>query len=247
MHAGAFRHGILDVSWSLAIEEQFYILWPAFVLLLSRKLLIAATVAIFVASAVCRCFLLHDSVSPIALYVLTLTRLEPIAAGAALAILLRSDVDVWRCRALAYTAFGLSVFSLAIIFVSRNGLEWSDPIVCGVGLVFIAVACSALVLRIAIHSSIPSKLGHIFESQVFTTLGKYSYAMYLFHLPIRAAIRDLVFPPSPWEMFPSGALSAQAIFYGLSISVTFAAAWASFHLYEIHFLKLKRYFPMKDR
>ena len=34
---GMFRHGILDVSWSLAIEEQFYIVWPLIVLLLSLE------------------------------------------------------------------------------------------------------------------------------------------------------------------------------------------------------------------
>ena len=195
------------------------------------------TGAIFAASALCRGLLLYDGMSPIAIYVLTVTRLEPIAGGAALAILLRSDVDVWRCRAFAYTAFGVSVIPLAIIFVLRHGLEWSDPIVSGVGLVFIAVACSALILRIAIHSSIPSRLGHIFESQVLTTLGKYSYAMYLFHLPIRAAIRDLVFPPSLWEIFPSGVLSAQAIFYARIHFYDFRGSLGEFPLLRNTFSK----------
>ena len=34
---GNYQHAILDVTWSLALEEQFYLLWPLAVCLLSRR------------------------------------------------------------------------------------------------------------------------------------------------------------------------------------------------------------------
>jgi peptidoglycan/LPS O-acetylase OafA/YrhL len=67
----------------------------------------------------------------------------------------------------------------------------------------------------------------------------------LFHLPIRAAIRDLLLPYANWPNLPGGPLGGQMLFYAVSIAATFVAAWASYHLYEKHFLKMKQFFRMR--
>jgi peptidoglycan/LPS O-acetylase OafA/YrhL len=73
-------------------------------------------------------------------------------------------------------------------------------------------------------------------------LGKYSYAMYVFHVPIWAHVQPLVFPgnrvPTVWGSHIVASLGLAAL-CGL---LAFAAAFASWHVYEKQFLTLKRYF-----
>src|SRR5207253_1837549 len=69
-----FRHGILDVTWSLAIEEQFYLLWPLIVLWLSPRRLMQTCIGLMAASLVLRVWLMNQgAVPPVALYVMTFT------------------------------------------------------------------------------------------------------------------------------------------------------------------------------
>src|SRR5205807_1342653 len=78
------------------------------------------------------------------------------------------------------------------------------------------------------------------------TFGKYSYAMYLFNLPVFTALHRLMkfdaWPPLRHGRPPSQ-LPGQLAAYGVGGAVLFAAAWLSWHLYESQFLKLKRFFP----
>src|SRR6478735_7238859 len=55
---GAFVHGVLDVSWSLAIEEQFYLIWPAIVLFASRTGLRLLCLSLIVGSCMARAILI---------------------------------------------------------------------------------------------------------------------------------------------------------------------------------------------
>jgi peptidoglycan/LPS O-acetylase OafA/YrhL len=236
--AGAFRHGILDVSWTLAIEEQFYLTFPIIVWLLSRRALAMLLAAIFVASAVCRLLLWADGFSPIALYVLTPTRLEPIAAGAAAALIIRSNLMLRRYIKLELVIAGMACIGLLVIFLLRFGLVWDDPIMQLGGYPLLAVLYAVIVLRIALGAG----AGGFFELPILQAFGRYSYAMYLFHLPIRGAIRDGIFAAGIWPTGTAIELLAQTIFYVVSIAATFAAGWCSYHFYEVHFLKLKRYF-----
>src|SRR3981081_3459715 len=71
-----FRHGILDISWSLAIEEQFYLTWPILVLLLSRRWLVTLCCALFVLALAWRSALIFAGVSPITVAVLTPGRVD---------------------------------------------------------------------------------------------------------------------------------------------------------------------------
>jgi peptidoglycan/LPS O-acetylase OafA/YrhL len=67
--------------------------------------------------------------------------------------------------------------------------------------------------------------------------------MYLFHMPLRAVLRDRLYGPSRFPTLFGSELPGQLLFYAASIAITLAAAMASWHLYEKHFLKLKRFFP----
>lgn len=237
-NAGAFRHGILDVSWTLAIEEQFYLAFPIVVWLLSRRALAMLLAAIFVASGLFRLLLwLHDA-SPIALYVLTPTRLEPIAAGAATALIIRSNLGLAHFTKLAPVIVGVACTGLFVIFLLRFGLYWDDAMMQLGGYPLLAALYGVIVLRVALRPG----AGGFLELPILQAFGRYSYAMYLFHLPIRGAIRDGIFAAGLWPTGPAAELLAQIIFYVVCITATFVAGWCSYHFYEVHFLKLKKYF-----
>ena len=81
-----------------------------------------------------------------------------------------------------------------------------------------------------------------FANPVLRVLGKYSYALYLFHNPMRALVRDLVYGPESFATFLGSKMPGQFLFYVLSFAVTLPVAWLSWHLFEKHFLTLKRFF-----
>ena len=87
--AGQWRHGILDVSWSLAIEEQFYLLWPLLVAKLGRGALWRLCAGLILLAPACRLALLAAGADELAPYVLTPARIDTLAIGASLALAIR--------------------------------------------------------------------------------------------------------------------------------------------------------------
>src|SRR5262249_4475877 len=81
--AGAWQHRVLDITWSLAIEEHFYLLWPLAVRRCSERTLLAICAVTALGALALRVALLATSVSPIAVYVLAPCRLGPPPTGAA--------------------------------------------------------------------------------------------------------------------------------------------------------------------
>jgi peptidoglycan/LPS O-acetylase OafA/YrhL len=70
--------------------------------------------------------------------------------------------------------------------------------------------------------------------------------MYLFHLPVRALIRDTVFGKD-LKWIANSQIGMQIAFTSISIAVTFALAWLSWNLFEKRCLALKKYVEYQRR
>ncbi len=263
-HAERFRHGILDVSWSLAIEEQFYLIWPTIVFFCSRRTLIRICIGAIVFALAYRCWLYAAGAHWLSNYVLTPARIDTLAVGALIALtargpsglsslarfagpvallcltLLAGDA-VWRFATSLHNPGGVNLFSADLPELRTVGYS-IIAILFGAVLVLALEASRSRASAPASSTATgrPSALVRLFESPLLRSFGKYSYAMYLFHLPIRAVPRDLIFNKHV-PVIAGSQIPAQLLFTIVCIALTFAAAWLSWHLYEKHWLALKRF------
>src|SRR5688572_21342309 len=88
-----FGHPNLAVTWSLAIEEQFYLVWPLVVALTSRRALLWTCVALMAGALTVRVWLVAVGAHWILPYVLPMCRIDALAAGALVALAVRGDAD----------------------------------------------------------------------------------------------------------------------------------------------------------
>ncbi|MBS0191725.1 MAG: acyltransferase [Phycisphaerales bacterium] len=258
--AGKYRHGILDISWSLAIEEQFYLVWPAVVLCFSRRTLMKICVGAAVAAVATRCGMVWSGASAIAVHVLTPCRLDALAVGAFLALAVRGPGGlaplVRLARPLSVVLGAVLLCDLGYRAISRTGRAGEEglfsanlPELQTVGLSVIAIffgAVLVLVLDVQQRASGGGVIGRVMGSRILRAFGKYSYAMYLFHLPIRAVPRDLLFAKQI-PLIAGMQLPAQIAFAAGCMALTFGAAWLSWNLYEKRWLALKRFFEYGER
>lgn len=229
-----FAEGPLGHSWSLSVEEQFYLVWPAVVLACSRASLRTLIGAMIVLVPLLRGLLLLGGTAPLAIYFNTLTRLDGLAVGALLAVLISGGMaraDLLRFARLLLPVAGLG---LAASVVSKRwgvGFElWLEASKYS----FVALGSAALV-AIAIALPREHALSRALRARPLTFLGRYSYGLYLFHLPVVHLV-GVKFQASQPVL---GAWLGLLIY----LSVTIALAQLSWVLVERPFIRLKRFFP----
>lgn len=235
---GAFIHGILDVSWSLAIEEQFYLLWPLVVLLTSAGRLRTVCFALVVLSCVSRVVLTARGVNPVAVYTLTFCRLDGLSLGALTALCISVFAAGTLRRVLPTISLGSSVL-VALTFLSTRSPLFT---LVDVGVEHTAVALLTACAIIAALTSASPALTRLLSTSALRVLGRFSYAMYLFHYPLMAAVRDRVLKPASMPVIFGSSLPSQLAFDLAGILITLGAAFLSWHAYEKWFLRLKRHF-----
>lgn len=241
--AGGPQHGIMDVTWSLAIEEQFYLLWPLLVKHLSKAQLARVSLALFGLACLTRIVLQELDVAPFAIYVLTPARIDGLCAGSLVAISLRSgSVDSKALEKLANHLILAGVVALGIVVTVSKGLPWDGRLVQSIGYSIIAIFFAGVILKVYLNSGATVNYIRGLRSRPLVTLGILSYSLYLIHLPLRAMIRDVVLKPMNFSQWWGGALVAQACFYMLAGLIILAAAWMTFNLYEKRFLGLRQRF-----
>jgi peptidoglycan/LPS O-acetylase OafA/YrhL len=223
--------------WSLAIEEQFYLVFPLVVYLLSRRGVMIFAVGCLLVAIASRFALDHAGLPPRTAYVLTFARLDGLAFGVMLAVIARTAGGLDRIVPLARVAVGLALVGLAalVAHTGRYGEDWST-LQGGIATVCLGFA-GLLTLAVAPHGS--PRVRRFFEARSLRFLGRYSYGLYMWHALIgglmsRAGLRQRIVA----DAVGSGDLGVLLTIV-LKIAVSIVAALASFYLLERPFLRLK--------
>ena len=243
-HVGFPSFPVLGHFWSLAIEEQFYFVWPVVVLLSTRSDLIRICFMCIVGAFVVRvAFVLGDYGE--AAYVLTPSRMDSLAVGAYLALAARGPGGLTQVAQLARpTTISIGAVLVALFFW-RGGIAPWDPIMKTIGHTLLACFFGAL-LVLTLVSSPKTVTGRIFASPKLSLFGRYSYALYVFHVPILFFNLDRFLRLDLVPTVFGSLLLKKLVFVTSATLVSVAIAMTSWHLCEKRFLKLKRFFPYQS-
>lgn len=210
--------------WSLAIEEQFYLIWPAFLLVFLRwvknpKLLLKIVIGLGLLSAIWMTILYDPGTDPSRVYYGTDTRAFDLLAGCALAFVWPfnrlSPVVPKKSKAVLNIAGTLSIllFLVFTAFVSEY-----QPFLYRGGLLFVAIIGVTMIATISHPASYLSK---IFSFKPLRWIGTRSYGIYLWHYPIITLTTPVfeVGQPNIWRAI-------------LQVAATFIIAELSFRFIE---------------
>ena len=228
--------GFFDHTWSLTIEEQFYLLWPpVLVLLLTLKVRRPAILAVvtigILAPTWLRFELWHGLSSVKRLYYGLDTRFDTLLIGCLVALVASWDLVPRSRRALGTirVAAALSAAVLAVCVATME--EESSLTYHGLG-ILVAVACACLVLHVLYCPTRLSRL--LLENRPLVWVGRISYGLYLWHFPIFNGMLN------PTRMEKLG-ITGPALLT-VRFAMAFLVAALSFSLIERPFLRLKRRF-----
>jgi len=225
--------------WSLAIEEQFYLIWPLVVFLSTPVQLRRFSVALIVSALGLRIYLVIAGYNPIAVYVLTPTRMDSLALGAILALVSREKALSELALKANRRILILAAVALGCLCLWRQGWSEQDSVVQTIGYTIQGIFFASLLFHV---QGVGSRgwVAKIFGTASLRRIGRYSYAMYVLHPMIGGFLepRLLRFAKRaalPWH-------ESQLLFLAIGIAATFAVATLSWYLLESRFLSLKRYF-----
>jgi peptidoglycan/LPS O-acetylase OafA/YrhL len=238
---GGWVHGWVDVGWSLAIEEQFYLVWPLVIWLCPPRLLVWLCTAIFVGEVFARSFARASDVAVLPIYVLPWFRLDGLVIGALLAVALRRGLMPALDRLVPAVVI-VGVAGLIAVTILGGHTWWWNRRMQQFGYSLIAVVGGAMLVS-AINRPADSLWPRMLSAGWLRAFGKYSYGLYLIHAPVMRAVREYVFNPEEYERFGILPWTAQVLFYGAATAPTFALAWLSWRLFESPILRLKARFP----
>jgi peptidoglycan/LPS O-acetylase OafA/YrhL len=236
-HHGNAAQTILCHFWSLAVEEQFYLIWPLIVWRVQSK-----TVYKICGAALCLTLLIRITAGAHFAYgawiqFFPLTRGDGLFVGSALAAIFASHKHVPKKVLAGLTIAGLAALSV-VAFSDYREFFYGGPHMFTFGLPALAILFGVLIAYCLEFGATP--VAKLFQLSWLRSFGKYSYGLYVFHLPIYFLFAHLTKEYTALK-FPMPALSGFA-YLALIISVSYGVAWLSFNCFEQRFLRLKRFF-----
>ncbi len=182
----------LKHTWSLSVEEHFYLLWPLFLVATRRidpQKMVLAIGLLFFAGAVWRTadFLIWDNFART--YYRFDTRLTGILLGSLLAIR-PIAVDRRGATILGKASIIMLVF-MALMF------RWHSSFYIYVGMFFAEIAAAMMI--VSLTSGHQTYFGRLLSNRGLIYVGVLSYSIYLWHYGLAIVLRDFL---NPWLSFP---------------------------------------------
>ncbi len=239
----------LDHFWSLAVEEQFYLFWPLLVFLVrGRRRLIALTLSLSAVALLLRMVLFQHGASPAAIQMSTPCRMDTLLLGGCAALVVRGDITWiprrWMLPIALAAAAAIAAWTLLHLHRDLRDVFLGATL----GYTVIAVGSVALLMASLDEGSMAHRA---FRWRMLRSLGKYSYGIYVLHIFVAhlfgtwmerllgESMRKFLTPVLHSHML------AVLVEFCLNAVVVLVAAYGSYHIYEVHFLRLKRYFGYK--
>ena len=232
--------------WSLAVEEQFYLVWPLLVWMLPSRRLAVVCLGLVAGAFALRLGIHRTTFNATAAYVLTPARMDALALGALVAIAVREPSWWPRVRRAAPWVLGASAAAVAAVWVHRGGFFGGDPVVQVWAFGPLAAGFAAL-LVLAIDPAPSSALLRALKRPALRGAGKYSYGLYVLHYPIFLALEAAGFTSLALASVLGSRIAGMLAFAAVAGAATFAAALLSWNLLEKRFLRWKDLVPYGKR
>ena len=220
--------------WSLCIEEQFYLVWPLILYFWPRRWRLWLAAALMLLALGLRVLLLHRGMDGYVIYRLPFCRMDSLAAGAAIAMMLRQGIDRRQMRTIFRVSIALAL--LGQYYVGRSGSAQNGDRFITVGITAYALFYGGVVglCVVAERQNHPLRL---LSSRFFRAIATRSYAMNLFHLvPLYVSVVLLY----RWGYAPQHKWSGLLAVVWIAV-VSYGMAWLSWRYFEAPILRLKQW------
>lgn len=225
--------------WSLAVEEQFYLLWPAVVSRISTRAVLLTGVTIVALSPLLRAWTFAAG-HPERLHTATWLIADGLALGALIAAFVR--MPYCSRRKLATVAWALIAASLLLVGLGfRHGITTRSTLL-GAAFQESIVNWMWAGLFIFVLLIGTSRLKPVVHFRPLRFLGEISYGLYLLHLFAFDIYDHLIAPRFPLLVNRSGNMALISFRFFASCSIAIAIAFASRRLFEERFLRMKSAF-----
>jgi peptidoglycan/LPS O-acetylase OafA/YrhL len=232
----------IEHFWSLAVEEQFYLVWPLVVWLVGgrRRPFLGVSLAVAIASFAGRIIASLWGASDVVTIVLTPFELDALAIGGFFAVYLRQPDGEAAARRmilpLTLAGSGLLLLQFGVRHLSEYGNALES---LRTGAFHLLLA--ALLLK-ALCAPAPSVWSRFFRSSPMVTLGKYSYGLYVYH-----HFLSYYFVKHGTELALASVIGSRTAALAIQtvggMAASMAIAWLSYEYFEKYFLRLKRFWP----
>jgi len=198
-------------TWSLCVEEHFYLIWPLLIIFISRRLLPWTLFLVLLLEPVLRSIAIHHGVIPKLLYTSTQYRLDDIACGSLVALLSQNiGTLTGLARGLWLLPAGLAGCMITA-YLSDNDVQYSASFYS-----FLAIASVSVLCFVLVNAGEPG--AKLLRNESLRYVGKVSYALYLIHPVIIGFVR-LTGLPATTSIF-------------LVVACSFTVSALSWHFFE---------------